>query len=113
MTRVLLEIAPVPAVMKQSGSPDVPGMATCRVDLIEPAGNALGADFPETVRNLRKTRLAADGSLRSKPPEQLMTTDAEAVVPSDVLESLPDDALIAFRWAFSVGGTSAAPDEDS
>ena len=113
MTRVLLEIAPVPAVMKQSRGPDVLGMATCRVDLIEPTDNAFGADFPESVRNLRKTRLAADGTLRSKPPEQLMTTDAEAVVPSDVLESLPDDAVIAFRWAFSVGRTRAVPDKYS
>ena len=113
MTRVLLEIAAVPALMKQPGGLDVPGVATCRVDLIEPADNAFGPDFPESVRSLRKTRLAADGSLRSKPPEQLMTTDAEAVVPSDVMKSLPEGALIAFRWGFSVEGTCAVPEKDS
>jgi hypothetical protein len=112
VSRVLFEITPVPAVMKGRGYPDVPGVATCRVDLIEPADNAFGADFPESVRNLRKTRVAADGSLRSKPPAQLMTTSAEAVVPRDLLNSLPDDALIAFRWGFAVGGSCALPEKD-
>jgi hypothetical protein len=113
MARVLLEMPPVPAVMKQRDGPDVSGIATCRVDLIESADNAFGADFPESVRSLRKTRLAPDGSLRSKPPEQLMTTAAEAIVPSDLLRSLPDDALIAFRWAFLVGGSCATPQKKS
>ena len=111
MGRVLLEITPVPAVMKRPGGPDVEGLATCRVDLIEPAENAFGADFPESVRNLRK-RVAADGSLRSRPSEHVMTTTAEAVVSRDLLGSLPDDALIAFRWAFSVGRPRSIPGKD-
>jgi hypothetical protein len=113
MARVLFEIEPVPATMKQRAGPDVPGLATCRVDLIEPADNAFGADYPESVRSLRRTRLAPDGSLRSKPPAQLMATTAEAVVPPDLLNSLPDDALIAFRWGFSVGGSRVLPQKDS
>ena len=100
MGRVLFEITPVPATLShRSGS--VSGQATCRVDLIEPAENAFGADFPDSVRNLRKRSAAHDGSLRSKPPEQFMVTTAEAVVSSELLASLPDAALIAFRWGFT------------
>ena len=55
MGRVLFEITPVQATMRhRSGT--VSGQATCRVDLIEPAEpaeNAFGADFPDSVRNLR------------------------------------------------------------
>ena len=102
MGRVLLEITPVPAVMKHPMGP-IPGVATCRVDVIDPADNAFGADFPDSVRNLR-LRTNPDGSIRSKPPEQLMTTTAEAVVPRDVLAELPDAALLAFRWGFTPGG---------
>ena len=99
MSRVLFEITPVPAVMKhRSGA--LSGLATCRVDVIDPVDNAFGAEFPDSVRNLRK-RVAADGTLRSKPPEQLMETTAEAVVPPDVLAKLPDAALLAFRWGFT------------
>jgi hypothetical protein len=98
--RVLFEITPVPAVMRHQRA-SISGLATCRVELIEPADNAFGADFPNSVRNLRKTSIAAGGSLRSKPPEQLMATAAEAVVPSDLLASLPDAALLAFRWGFT------------
>lgn len=100
MGRMLFEITPVAATLKQrSGS--VSGLATCRVDLIEPAENAFGADFPHSVRNLRDKCVAPDGSLRSKPPEQFMATTAEAVVPRELLASLPDAALLAFRWGFT------------
>jgi hypothetical protein len=112
MARLLFELTPVPATMKQPGGPDVLGLATCRVDLIEPADNAFGADFPDSVRSLRKNRAAPDGSLRSRPPEHVMATTAEAVVPRDLLNSLPDDALIAFRWGFSVGGSCVLPEND-
>lgn len=109
MGRVLFEITPVPAVMKQrTGS--VSGLATCRVDLIEPADNAFGEEFPNSLRNLRK-RVAPDGSVRSKPPEQLMATTAEAVVPRDLLATLPDSALLAFRWGFTPG-SSLRPDKE-
>jgi hypothetical protein len=108
--RVLFEITPVPAVMRHPRG-SIPGPATCRVDLIEPADNAFGADSPNSVRNLRKTAVAPDGSLRSKPPAQLATT-AEAVVPRDVLATLPDAALVAFRWGFKLGA-SARPDKES
>jgi hypothetical protein len=101
--RVLFEITPVPAVMKHPTGP-VAGVATCRVDVIDPADNAFGADFPDSVRNLRMRSTNADGSIRSRPPEQLMTTTAEAVVPRDLLAELPDAALLAFRWAFTPGG---------
>lgn len=101
MGRVLLEIAPMPAVMKHRAGP-IAGLATCRVDLIDPADNAFGADHPNSVRNLRK-RVAPDGSLRSKPPEELMATTAEAVVPREVLAALPGAALVAFRWLFTPG----------
>lgn len=100
MGRVLFEITPVPATIKERGVP-VSGLATCRVDLIEPAENAFGADFPDSVRNLREKCVASDGSLRSKPPEQFMATTAEAVVPRELLASLPDAALLAFRWGFT------------
>lgn len=96
---MLFEIPPVPAVMKHRTGP-VSGQATCRVDLIEPADNAFGADHPDSVRSLRE-RAAPDGSVRSKPPVQFMETTAEAVVPRDVLATLPDAALLAFRWAFT------------
>ena len=108
MSRVLFEITPVPAVAHQRTGP-IAGLATCRVDLIEPVDNAFGADFPDSVRNLRK-RVAPDGSVRSKPPEELMTTSAEAVVPRDLLVTLPDAALLAFRWGFTPG--SSARDRD-
>jgi hypothetical protein len=101
VARVLFEMTPVAATMTQRGGPDVSGVATCRVDLIDPADNAFGAAFPESVRSLRQNRVAADGSLRSMSPEQLMATTAEAVVPRDLLNSLPDSALLAFRWAFT------------
>jgi hypothetical protein len=39
-----------------------------------------------------------------------MTTTAEAVVSRDLLNSLPDYALIAFRWAFSVGTSCGLPE---
>lgn len=112
MGRVLFEITPVPATMKRRSGPDVSGLATCRVDLIEPADNAFGADFPDSVRNLRKNRLASDGSLRSRPPERFVVTTAEAVVPPDLLDSLPDAALVAFRWGFTPEFCVPA-DEDS
>jgi len=112
MGRVLLETTPVPATVKRRGGPDVSGLATCRVDLIEPADNAFGADFPDSVRNLRQRCLAADGSLRSRPPQQLMTTSAEAVVPRDTINSLPDAALLAFRWGFTPD-TCVPPEKDS
>ena len=111
MARTLFEITPVPATLKQRG-PAVSGLATCRIDLIEPADNAFGADFPESIRNLRKNRVAADGSLRSKPPEALMITTAEAVVPRDLLETLPDAALLAFRWEFTPD-SCVGPETDS
>jgi hypothetical protein len=100
MGRVLFEITPVAATIKERGG-SVSGQATCRVDLIDPAENAFGADFPNSVRSLREKSASPDGSLRSKPPEQLMTTTAEAVVPRELLESLPDAALVAFRWGFT------------
>ena len=109
MGRVLFEITPVPAVMKHPAGP-VPGVATCRVDLIDPADNAFGADLPESVRSLRKRAVAADGSVRSKPPEEVMTTAAEAVVTRELLATLPDAGLLAFRWGFTPGG--AIPDKD-
>jgi hypothetical protein len=99
--RVLFEITPVPATLKRRGAPDVAGVATCRVDLIEPADNAFGADFPESVRSLRRRCLAEDGSLRSRPPDRSMDTTAEAVVPRELIDSLPDAALLAFRWGFT------------
>jgi hypothetical protein len=111
MGRMLFEITPVPAVMRHPRG-SIPGLATCRVDLIDPADNAFGADSPNSVRSLRKRAIAADGSLRSKPPEQLMATAAEAVVPQDVLASLPDAALVAFRWGFTPGA-GARPDKES
>lgn len=101
MGRVLFEITPVPATMKQRGGPDISGLATCRVDLIEPADNAFGVDFPDSVRSLRQRCRAADGSLRSTPPDQLMATTAEAVVPRDLIRLLPDAALLAFHWGFT------------
>jgi hypothetical protein len=100
MGRVLFEITPVAATLKRGGA-DYSGVATCRVDLIDPAENAFGADFPNSVRSLREKCAALDGSLRSKPPEQLMATTAEAVVSREILASLPDAALIAFRWGFT------------
>ena len=109
MGRVLFEITPVPAVMKHPTGP-VPGVATCRVDVIDPADNAFGADFPESVRNLRIRATNPDGSIRSRPPEQFITTTAEAVVPRDLLAELPDAALLAFRWGFTPG--SARPDQE-
>ena len=111
MGRVLFEITPVPAVMRHPTGP-IPGVATCRVDLIDPADNAFGADFPESVRNLRKRAVAAGGSVRSKAPEEVMTTTAEAVVTHEVLATLPDDAVVAFRWRFTPGHT-AAPDKEA
>jgi hypothetical protein len=110
MTRLLFEIKPVAATLKRGGS-DYSGVVTCRVDLIEPAENAFGADFPNSVRNLRETCVAPDGSLRSKPPEQLMATTAEAVVSSELLAALPDAALIAFRWGFTPDAC-IVPDEE-
>jgi hypothetical protein len=101
----------VPATMKRRGGPDVSGVATCRLDLIEPADNAFGADFPDSVRSLRQRCVTPDGSLRSRPPEQLMTTSAEAVVPRDLLDSLPDSALLAFRWGFTPD-SCVRPDPD-
>jgi hypothetical protein len=104
MGRVLFEITPVPAVLtRRAGS--VSGLATCRVDLIEAADNAFGADFPDSVRNLRQ-RVAPDGSVRSKPPEEFMTITAEAVVPPELLATLPDAALLAFRWGFTPASSS-------
>ncbi len=111
MGRVLFEITPVAATLKRGGS-DYTGVATCRVDLIEPAEDAFGADFPDSVRNLRKKSVFVDGSLRSKLPEQLMATTAEAVVPRELLASLPDAALIAFRWGFTPDAC-IVPEKDS
>ena len=108
MGRVLFEIKPVAATLKRGGS-DYSGVATCRVDLIEPAENAFGADFPDSVRNLREKCVASDGSLRSKPPEQFMTTAAEAIVPRELLASLPEAALIAFRWSYTPDACIARP----
>jgi hypothetical protein len=99
MGRVLFEIAPVAASFKRGGS-EYSGVATCRIDLIDPVDNAFGADSPDSVRMLRE-RVAPDGLLRSKPPEQLMATTAEAVVSRELLATLPDAALIAFRWGFT------------
>lgn len=104
--RVLFEITPVPAVMKHPTGP-IAGLATCRVDVIDPADNAFGADFPDSVRNLRMRTTNPDGSIRSRPPEQLMTTTAEAVIPRDLLAELPDAALLAFRWGFTRGSVVA------
>ena len=109
MGRVLFEITPVPAVLRH-GAGSIRGLATCRVDLIEPADNAFGADFPDSVRNLRKRAVAADGSVRSKPPAEVMDTTAEAVVTRELLATLPHAALLAFRWGFTPGH-SARPDK--
>ena len=110
MGRLLFEIKPVAATLKR-GRSDYSGVATCRVDLIDPAENAFGADFPDSVRNLREKCVAPDGSLRSRPPEQLMATTAEAVVSSELLASLPGAALIAFRWGFTPDAC-IVPDQD-
>ena len=104
MGRVLFEITPVRAVMRRRTGP-ISGLARCRVDLIEPAENAFGADFPNSVKNLRNTAVAPDGSLRSKPPEEFLATTAEAVVPPELLATLPDAALLVFRWEFTPDST--------
>ena len=110
MARILFETTPLPAAMKHPKGP-ISGHASCRVDLIEPADNGFAADYPDSVRNLRKRAVAPDGSLRSKPPDQFLATTAEAVVPAELLATLPDAALIAFRWAFTpdAGGKQQDP----
>jgi hypothetical protein len=41
-----------------------------------------------------------------------MTTTAEAVVPRELLASLPDAAVLAFRWGFTTDAC-IVPDEDA
>lgn len=99
MGRVIFETKRVPAVMRQRMGHEISGEATCRVRLIDPEENALGPDFPGTVRRLRE-RLGPDGLATSSPPPTLIGA-AEAVVPRELFDSLPDDALISFHWEFT------------
>lgn len=86
--------------MKRPNGQVIPGLANCRVDLIEPHENAFGADVPDSVRSLRGRSKSLDGALRSRFPDPTVVTSAEAVLTCDVLDTLPDAGLIAFRWEF-------------
>lgn len=101
MGRVILSITPVEAVMKRSDGDSIPGLATCRVELIGPEDNAFGADFPDSVRSMRERCSARGGVLRSTIPDPRIATTAEAIVTRELLDALPDAGLIAFRWEFT------------
>lgn len=99
--RVILSIAPVEAIMKRRDGGSIPGLAKCRVELIDPEDNAFGADFPDSVRSLRQRCSARGGVLRSTIPDPTVVTTAEAIVTRELLDTLPDAGLIAFRWEFT------------
>jgi hypothetical protein len=98
MGQMIFESKPVPAVMRHRNGSEIAGEAKCRVRLIDSEDNALGPNFPGTVR-LMRLRLGPDGLARSSPPPDLRGA-ADAVLPRELFDSLADDALISFHWEF-------------
>lgn len=98
MGQVIFETKPVRAVMKHGTGAEISGEAKCRVRLIDAQENALGPNFPGTVRHMRQ-RLGPDGLARSSPPPDLVGA-SDAVLPRELFDSLADDALISFHWEF-------------
>ena len=101
MGRVILSISPVEATMKRRDGASIPGLAKCRVELIDPVDNAFGADLPDSVRSMRQRCSARGGALRSTIPDPNVVTAAEAILTREHLDTLPDAGLIAFRWDFT------------
>ena len=101
MGRVILSITPVEATMKRRDGGSIPGLAKCRVELIDQEESALGADLPDSVRSMRQRCSASGGALRSTIPDPNVVTAAEAILTRELLDALPDAGLIAFRWEFT------------
>ena len=101
MGRVILSITPVDATMKRRDGGSILGLANCRVELIDPEENAFGADLPDSVRWMRQRCSASGGALRSMIPDANVVTAAEAILTRELLDTLPDAGLIAFRWDFT------------
>jgi hypothetical protein len=100
MGRVIFESVPSSGTMKQRTGPDIPGEARCRFRFMEPDENAFGPDFPDAVRQLRKRALAADGLFQSTPPAMIVGV-ADAVLPREIFDALPEGGLLSHTWEFT------------
>jgi hypothetical protein len=78
----------------------VSGSARCLARIVQ----ASESDEPAScvrVRDWRSGDQFRDGAIRHAPPDALHT-DA-AIIPEDVIRSLPEDALLALTWEFIPG----------
>jgi hypothetical protein len=67
---------------------------------MEPDENAFGPEFPDAVRQLRKRALAADGLFKSSPPPMIGGV-ADAVLPREIFDALPEGGLLSHTWEFT------------
>ncbi len=100
MGRVIFESVPATGTMKQRTGSDIPGEARCRFRFMEPEESAFGPDFPNSVRQLRKRVLAADGLFKSSPPPMISGV-ADAVLPKEIFGALPEGGLLSHTWEFT------------
>jgi hypothetical protein len=88
------------ATFKPRGGAEVPGRATWQARVVAPEDNAIGVQVSASVATLRRDRLGSDGSLREPPPPEIVGA-TDAIVPSSLIEALPDDALLRIEWEFT------------
>ena len=98
---IVFESTQIPTVLKQRNGPETTGYARFIARLVEPSDNAFGREHPASVSTLRRSRLEPDGSLKTRAPFNVIGRPPEGVVPKAVIESLPDDGLLAVQWEFS------------
>jgi hypothetical protein len=101
--RVIYELPPVPSEARGMAGELIVGRTTFRLIVYEPgdpdptAGGARAA----VVQPLRRWRasVGAGAALRANPPTTFVGL-GPVEIPARLLESVPDEALVEFRWQF-------------
>jgi hypothetical protein len=107
--RIIYRIPPIPgAVMEVPNGPTLRGFADFFVTVYEPGEAIPPGPDPKPMSVWRHDpSTAADGSMRVSPAPFLKAAPGvvipDVVIPSSVLNDLPDDALLNLSWRVSAG----------